>query len=77
MKKLLYLLSQFMFVLIGGNVAPIGYVLGVLFSVIGFILTQDSNNQNNFLIGIVFAVLGLVIMFFRIRADVIELKGDD
>lgn len=76
MKGILYFLTQFVFVLIGGNMASIGYVIAIFFSVVGGILIFNVEKTFHIVVAICLALFGLVLLFFRVRADVIEIKKD-
>lgn len=70
------LLFNFIMVLIGGNIAPIGYVLGVGFSVVGGILTVNVDETNHLIGALILCLIGGIIIFFRIRKDVIEIRNE-
>ncbi|MBI3238634.1 MAG: hypothetical protein HYZ43_07335 [Flavobacteriia bacterium] len=67
---------DFVMKLITGETALVGYILGIGFSVIGFILFFSVNQTDQFIGALCIALVGLIILFFRIRKDVIEIRGD-
>lgn len=67
---------DFIMILIVGETAPVGYILGIGFSVIGFMLLSNVKQTDHFIGALCTALLGLIILFFRIRKDVIEIRDD-
>ncbi|MDD2982924.1 MAG: hypothetical protein PHQ74_06015 [Crocinitomicaceae bacterium] len=70
------ILFNLMTVLIGGEIAPIGYVIGIFFSVIGSILLYTSTAPKFIILGVILFLLGATILFFRIRKDVLEIRDN-
>jgi hypothetical protein len=72
----LQLLLDFLMVLIGGDIAPIGCVLGIGLSMIGFISLSAASQSGYIVLSAACALLGLVILFFRIRRDMADIRND-
>lgn len=60
---------QFIFVLIGGNTAPAGYVLGILMSVFGFKLSFFSTNYWLMTLGGILLITGPFILIRTLIDD--------
>ncbi len=67
---MLKLIQDFFTVLISGSTAPIGYILGIFFTVIGCILFFDKEHFYSYGVSVTLIVLGLIFMFFQIRKDI-------
>jgi hypothetical protein len=67
---------KFLNILIGGDIAPIGYVLGFLFSVMGAILFYNVEEFLHYFGASTLCIVGAIILFFRVRKDVIAIKND-
>jgi hypothetical protein len=52
------------------------YFLGILFTVIGVIVLFNVEQTHSFIGALCVALVGLIILFFRIRKDVIEIRDD-
>jgi hypothetical protein len=50
--------------------------LGILFTVIGVIVLFNVEQTHSFIGALCVALVGLIILFFRIRKDVIEIRDD-
>lgn len=72
MKYLISLIT----IIIGGDFAPIGYILGIGFSAIGSILLVNVVHNSHFIGALTLCLIGLIIMFFRIRKDILEIRDD-
>jgi hypothetical protein len=70
------LIIDFILLLIVGKTAPIVYFLGIGFSVIGFILLTGVKQTDHCIGALCVALVGLIILFFRIRKDAIEIRDD-
>lgn len=70
------IIASFFMILAGGEIAPIGYVLGIAFSVIGSILLFTAQETNFLVAGVILFLFGATILFFRIRKDIVEVRND-
>ncbi len=66
---------MFLMVLVGGAIAPIGYVVGLLFSVIGVICLFNVTEAYQLLLSGMAALVGLLVLFVRIRKDIADIRS--